>query len=300
MVQNQINLHVLSQAVQMFDRAGIPTLILKGAPLSIVHYKDLGARPMGDVDVMVPNAGAEDAITVLHAHGWRDAAFERVDHVSPKMRAVRHSWGFTNQERRGIDLHWHALYMGCFPNADEGFWQGARPVDVNGVWTQTLCATDMLMHVCVHGGHWNYLPPIRWVADAWTVINTSQDDLDWGRLLHTARKFRVVLHLRDMLGYLAGTFDAPVPADVLDALAREPVSDNDRRVYTKFATQTNNFARKAERHWHNYHRYTQLWREHANSTPPVGIVDFMKVSMSLGSVWDVLPRMVDRMRNPGE
>jgi hypothetical protein len=296
--ENQMHLHTLSQVLAMFAQAGIPTLALKGAPLALLHYPDVGARPMSDVDVLVPTARANEALDALHAAGWRETHYEQVDKVTPKLMKVRHSWGFGDGKGHGFDLHWHALLVGCFPHADDDFWQSARLLDVNGVDTQTLNPIDMLLHVLAHGGHWNHLPPIRWVADACAVMNTSQDRLDWERLLRLAEKFRITLHLHDMLGYLAGTFDAPVPATTLNALKHAPVTDNERRVYVQFATQTYNFARKAERHWHNYQRYKHMWRVHANSAPPVGLVDFMKVSMSMRSVWDIFPRMIDRARRP--
>lgn len=296
--ENQMHLHTLSQVLTMFAGAGIPTLALKGAPLALLHYPEVGARPMSDVDVLVPTERANEALDALHAAGWHDSSYEYVNRVTPKMMQVRHSWGFGDGKGHGFDLHWHALLVGCFPSADDDFWQGARPLDVNGVCTQTLNPTDMLLHVLAHGGHWNHLPPIRWVSDACAVMNTSQDALDWDRLFRLAEKFRVTQHLRDMLGYLAGVFDAPVPPATLDALQRAPVTDNERRVYEQFARKTYNFTRKAERHWHNYQRYKQMWRVHGNSAPPVGVVDFMKVSMCMRSVWDVFPRMVDRMRRP--
>jgi hypothetical protein len=91
-----------------------------------------------------------------------------------------------------------------------------------------------------------------------------------------------------------------VPAEVIGALARANVSSNDCRVYLHFSTQTNNLVRKAERHFHNYHRYRHLWHEHANAQPPVGIINYMKVSLSMSSVRDVLPRIAKRMRQNAE
>lgn len=296
--ENQVRLHKLAQSLRMFAQAGIPTLILKGAPLALLHYKDVGARPMSDVDVLVPTARAADAIALLHEHGWQDTRNEQMKKVTPAVLTVRHSWGFSNAERGGIDLHWHALHMACFPGADDDFWQGARPVEVDGAHTTTLNPTDMLLHVCVHGSHWNHVSPIRWAADGWAVLQNTAAALEWDRMLHLAQKLRVTLHLHSTLGYLAGALGAPVPAEVVDALARVPVTKNDERVHHQFGSHTNNLLRKAGRHWHNYQRYTHLWRAHAQKKPPVNIVDFMKVSMGFGSVWDVVPRAVDRARRP--
>lgn len=295
--ENQMHLHTLSQVLTMFAGAGIPTLALKGAPLALLHYPEVGARPMSDVDVLVPTERVEDAVALCHANSWRENQHEQINQITPAMLAVRHSWNFV-RERQNMDLHWHALRLGCFPNADDDFWQGARPLDVNGVCTQTLNPTDMLLHVLVHGGHWNQVPPIRWVADACTVMTASLNELNWDRLLQLAVKFHVTLPLYDMLSYLANTFNAAVPRSILDALQRAPVTDTERRVYVQFASRTDNFARKAGRHLYNYQRYKLLWHEHGNSAPPVGLVDFMKVSMNMRSVGGIFSRMVDRIRRP--
>jgi len=42
------------EAVGALEAAGVPTLVLKGAALAFLCYDSLGARPMTDVDVLVP------------------------------------------------------------------------------------------------------------------------------------------------------------------------------------------------------------------------------------------------------
>jgi hypothetical protein len=48
--ENQLLFHRTVGVLESLRKAGIPTLLLKGAALALEYYKDLGARPMSDLD----------------------------------------------------------------------------------------------------------------------------------------------------------------------------------------------------------------------------------------------------------
>ena len=54
LVRNHILLHQVRGILEALHGAGIDTLVLKGAALALTHYKDLGLRPMDDLDLLVP------------------------------------------------------------------------------------------------------------------------------------------------------------------------------------------------------------------------------------------------------
>lgn len=64
-MRNQKLLHRAQQVVSACNEAGIPNMLLKGIPMSLHYSKDMGVRPMGDVDVLVPWNKVEEAISVL-------------------------------------------------------------------------------------------------------------------------------------------------------------------------------------------------------------------------------------------
>src|ERR1700683_4642008 len=51
---NQKLFRRLEERLTWFHANGIPTVVLKGAALSVLHYRDKGIRPMSDVDILVP------------------------------------------------------------------------------------------------------------------------------------------------------------------------------------------------------------------------------------------------------
>ena len=66
------NTRLLQLAEDVLGRlahAGIPTLVLKGTALLLLHYRDHGVRPMSDLDVLVPPARAREAFAALDGLG---------------------------------------------------------------------------------------------------------------------------------------------------------------------------------------------------------------------------------------
>ena len=220
-VENRLLYRRLAPMLETIHRAGIPTLLLKGASLGRLHYPDVGLRPMNDLDILVPEARTMETIRLLEERGWRQTT-----NGSFRMResdlSFRHSLAFVNAEGLEIDLHWHALYLACFQGADEVFWRDSVPMDFEGIPTRALCPTDQLIHACAHGLIWCEIPPVRWAADAVAVMRSSE--IDWQRLASLTEKLRLVLPVQEGLRYLAESLDVEVPAAAWDSFAGLEIS----------------------------------------------------------------------------
>jgi hypothetical protein len=177
--KNEILMHRISALLAAFAEAGITTMVLKGAALIPLYYRETGVRPMLDADVLVHSHQAEQAMEVLSKLQWKPFRFGQ-----PLMRIpIVHSTPFEDSGGRQMDLHWH-LFWECF-NAgdDEDYWGKAIPIQIGGVKTLALSPTDQLLHTCWHGARWNEVPPIRWVADAMAVLGASAAEIEWASLL---------------------------------------------------------------------------------------------------------------------
>jgi len=236
---NQLLIHRVSDLLRCFSAAGIETLVLKGAALALRHYGDLALRPMSDLDVMVPLEKSAAAIRVMTESGWQPLPRTQ-EGFNERYLEIVHAHGFTHPGRGECDLHWHLFPECCEPDADNDFWEQAVPFELNGVATRTLSPTDQLMHVCVHGAAWNPIPPIRWVADAMTIMNSSS--IDWKRMVTQAQKRRLMLSLRGTLQYLSSHLAAPVPLEILDSLEKIPYT---RTELAEYRYKTENYEPKA-------------------------------------------------------
>ncbi len=182
--KNQMLFHRNARLLNALRNSGIETLVLKGGALVPLYYKDYGIRPMADFDVLVHTDKVLQSIDLLEKSGWIPKDFK----PSEKYISQRYSHGFIDDEGKEFDLHWHVLSECCSPDSDDDFWEGAISTEINGVSAYALNPTDQLLHVCVHGMKWDVVPTIRWISDAMIILNNTQIDIDWDRLIAQARK----------------------------------------------------------------------------------------------------------------
>lgn len=224
---NQFVLRVGRRAIDALQAAGLEVLALKGAALISSAYGDPGARPMGDVDLAVRPEGVKDAVRAL-----RTAGLTASDEEPERVLTVRHSLAFNDPSGQEVDLHRGTLWR---PGLDEEFWNGSIEAEVAGTRVRILNPADQLLHVCTHGAAWNPVHPVRWVADAFKVLEAAGDRFDWDRLVAMAERGRLTLPIHDAVAYLASKVEVPVPAEALHRLGAVDVSRSERRAHEALA-----------------------------------------------------------------
>lgn len=230
--------HNAREILLLLQEKDIPIILLKGTALSLQYYKDTGARPMSDLDIMIPPGRAGEAIALLHAHGWT-AEFE--EYLEYNLRYGR-SMMFSNSQGFECDLHWFPFFESARTVGDEDFWNRAIPLDFNGIHVQTLCPADQLLHTIVHGVQWNPEPPIRWIADAVYILRSAEHPIDWKRFTRQVLDYKVVLQIRQALRYLRNVFNAPIPDKVFEELDNAKVSFAERLVHRYDVKNPRNIA----------------------------------------------------------
>jgi hypothetical protein len=221
--RNQMLFYNMAILLRRFHNAGIQTMILKGAALTLLYYRDYGLRPMKDFDVLIHTKQATAAINLLKKLGWSSKT------ISPeKLIYASNGDHFYDATAQEFNLHWYLLRECCYENADQEFWNGTVSTKLHDVSTHALCPNDQLLHACVHGARWNAVPPFRWIADAMMIIKTSQSEIDWNRLITHAQKRRLILPLKGTLNYLRDVLDVTVPLRILQSLQDMPVSKIER------------------------------------------------------------------------
>ena len=75
--KNEILMHRIADLLAAFEDAGIQTMVLKGAALIPLYYKESGLRPMLDADVLVHTQQAELAMELLTRLRWKPARYAR-------------------------------------------------------------------------------------------------------------------------------------------------------------------------------------------------------------------------------
>jgi hypothetical protein len=221
---NQLRVHAAIAAIGTLDKAKITALPLKGLALLTGYYPDLGLRPMLDIDLLVAPEHLGRALKALMAEGWRPLH----QPVHPTMlQGTIPNGGYSCDLHRAntkLDLHWYALAQDPSVEGARPFFTHARPRALGN--TRVLCpnVTELLFHVCAHGVGWNALASTLWAADAHCLI-TSDEPIDWRRLVTTAAARRLTVPIYDALCFLSDKLGTPVPQYALDALGATVVCE---------------------------------------------------------------------------
>jgi hypothetical protein len=224
--ENQILLQRLSVLLNSFHNADIATMILKGAALVLLHYKEYGLRPISHIDFLVRTKDALPAANLLRKLGMRAQ-----NGFSETSISVAHAQLFIDNAGQEYDLHWHLLRECRYPHADDDFWEGAVAVKVNDVLTCALNPADQVLQLCLLRAKWDQARCFHWVADAMAVMNNPRNEIDWNRLAQQAKNRRLIIPLREKLNYLSDVLNAPIPGKILASIQNTPVSKMEHLEY---------------------------------------------------------------------
>lgn len=227
--QNQMTFHQVRQPLEALYEAGIPALLLKGSALILTSYQDYGARPIGDFDFLVPWEQTFPAISLIEKQGWVANPCYPVP-LSKIYLSRTHALILRKDDQKELELHWNLQPEHLDPDVDADLWVDAVRADLNGIPVYTLSPTDAFFHVCVHGVRWDPVPPLRWVADAYTILQKTPH-LDWNRLLAQGKKRQLVLPLREAIVYLVDLLAVDIPHHFLAQLQQTPIPKAEERAY---------------------------------------------------------------------
>ena len=269
------------------DGAGVPTLVLKGAAVASLHYRDLGVRPMDDLDVMVPRERASEVMDLLEGIGF----VPQVQHARGAI-GIRHAEELEDRQGRIVDLHWSLLWGRQTPAAEDVA-DASVPVTIGGARARALGAADQLLHVCLHGVSWNFIAPVRWMADAVIIVRSAGSQLDWERLVAMAIASSRTVPLHAALALLRDRLEAPIPDDVLAELARARVSVAERYAHRAIARppSASRYAGIACLMWSAYRDYLR-----SSEGTEMSFLTYIQRMGRLDTAWQVPLRLLSRLR----
>lgn len=201
--------HDLSKRLKILENYNIPVIILKGAHLSELVYKNIGFRSMSDVDLLIRR---EDLARVQER--LMEAGYSPIDNRLP------------------LDLHWNIDLSIANLNIDiEEIWEKARPDIIAGVKVLVLSPEDLLLHLCTHQSfhHLFDFAGLRTFCDIRETIRQYQDKMDWEQVRSRSKEwgasnavFLTLLLARDMVGaQVPKAFITALKPDESDVRARK-------------------------------------------------------------------------------
>ncbi|MBI5965733.1 MAG: nucleotidyltransferase family protein [Chloroflexi bacterium] len=220
-MHNQRIFKELETLSHLFHQADIPVVVLKGACFALTIYPDIGLRPMGDLDILVPKAKLVDAVQIAKTLGYEDALPE----ATPGLRdLLNHEICLQKMGEHSITLEIHHSLV-----ADKSF---VYSVPVDWFWTQTellepssrkkienlcmLTPTAQVLYAASHAmlQHGGKNTPLRWFHDLDLLIRVYGERIDWDLLLRQAKIFEWGSALDAALSQSNEYFNTPIPEDV--------------------------------------------------------------------------------------
>lgn len=204
----------LGEALAALNRAGVPVIVLKGAHLAALVYADIGLRPMGDIDLLIPEAHLQSADRILRTLGYTPHQAVHFDdrgrhHLPPYQRA----------KAATIEVHWTITAPQLpFEIAMEDLWKQAQPVDIANSATMALAPAGLLIHLCIHLCAHQLLLGLHPLVDLLETLIHHGKDLDWQALVAISQRANLCKQLYLPLSLAHHLLGAPVPTETLELL----------------------------------------------------------------------------------
>jgi Uncharacterised nucleotidyltransferase len=178
----------LDSLIRDFNEIGVEPVIIKGIVLIEKYYKDYGMRPTTDLDIFVRQPDMQKAVEMLIAKGWKSKASD--PHRVTQSQTHAHTFCMDHVE---LDLHYRFSHFPFLRQTEQSIWDNSTSQKKG---YRTLSPAHELFITMLHGCQWNFIPPIRWVADCVTLISHF-DQKEWLKLgdLILSENFNIHGHL---------------------------------------------------------------------------------------------------------
>ena len=207
------NKYYFRELVRCLKTMDVPVILLKGAALLPVVYNDLGARSIGDFDILIRRRDLGKVMGHLGDLGYKS-------HAVPGRYARNITFIRRGETGLPLEVHWH-IENALFPNFEmfgmERMWQAALPVEIEGYKGLIFAPHHQLLHLTVHALRHAYDRLIL-LYDIHQVINHYGERLDWEKLVSEASECRLSRPLFYGLYLTKLLMNTDVPQHVLNRL----------------------------------------------------------------------------------
>jgi hypothetical protein len=227
-MQNRAMFKELETLAHLYHEADIPVVVLKGACFALTIYPDIGLRPMGDVDLLVPASKLAEAVEIAKSLGYKEAKPE----ASPGLRdLLNHEVCLQKNGPQPITLELHHSLVAdktfTYAVPVDWFWEQIEPLDVSSATARfqtllMLTPSAQVLYAAIHAmlQHGGKNAPLRWFCDLDRLIRQYHEQVDWDLLLSQAKTFEWGSALEAALAQTIAYFDTPIPKNVLADLAK--------------------------------------------------------------------------------
>ena len=222
-VRNILFLHETEIILAALQKAGVPAAGLKGVYLLEHVYRDIGARSMNDIDLLVRKPDLPKCLQVMDELGYKTVTYfsladENIDtkHVPPMKKGSGPL----------VELHWTLLEEDePFTIDADALWQRTVPATIANVDALALGVEDLILHLCLHLTYQHYLNlGLRGLMDIALVIHKFRPEIDWQKLVQIAQSWGAERVAALTLRLVETQLNVAIPAEVIPALVPEGIA----------------------------------------------------------------------------
>jgi Uncharacterised nucleotidyltransferase len=169
------------RVLKAFAADAITARVIKGLPLAKLVFGDIGLRAVGDLDLLIDESQILRADRLLGHLGYVGNFAPNL--FSPNQLAhYQKHWKDLSYKNKSLgmdlDLHWRCFRNPEFPGATLCSESEGEIVRFGGLEIRTLCRSEMLLYLCIHGtlDGWIYFKTLVDVGAELRQISESQLD----------------------------------------------------------------------------------------------------------------------------
>jgi hypothetical protein len=230
LAQNMLLYDELSKILRTFKKADIDTIVLKGAFLAEEIYRNIGLRPMSDIDLLIKEKDLHKAKKELVELNYFATVIFPTKLHEQQHRILSGELSFVHQDKKCvIDIHWDIQPLEYSYKVDAGkFWNNAKPIKIAGVEALTFAPENILQHLCLHVHKhitlsiaFSYAPPVKPLRDYCDIAEVTkhyENTINWNYLLQSSKDHEIEEPIFQGLTIAKEYFGAFVPENILNAL----------------------------------------------------------------------------------
>lgn len=209
----------LRHILETLHDQGIDVIVLKGAALAELAYKDVGLRPFSDLDILVRNQDLDRTHRALVSLGYKfNFRGKPIRPPTEPDRRFRKSRQYFRSERHyiSIDPHWQlSKFPFLLPINYEAIWDRASSVMLTGMPALALSPEDTLLQQALDfmATWWYGRPEIKILRDMAQVLRSQRVDWDNLRAIASAPAMKPPLYF--CLTLAKGLVGADIPEEFL-------------------------------------------------------------------------------------
>ena len=167
----------LKIVLREFKENGIDVILLKGATLALLIYKNISLRPMSDIDILVKKDDAQKIKKILIEKGYKE------DLPYPREYFFKILPYFPSflKEYFSIDVKWEIYYFSKIKSTFVNLRSRAKKIMINEIPALCLSIEDQLLlsysHLLKHAPQNE--EQLLWYCDLAEILKNRENNIDW-------------------------------------------------------------------------------------------------------------------------